>query len=302
MRIVITGATGAIGMSLIKKAINENDEVLVITRKESKRNNNIPNHPLVKIAYISLEELKNLELQNQVYDVFYHLAWDGTVGLERNNLYKQCDNIKYSLDAVNLAVKLGCEAFIGVGSQAEYGRVSEPLTENTSVNPENGYGIAKLCAGKMTEIQASSLGIRHVWVRVLSVYGPYDGSQSLVMSTINKAMLGDTILCTKGEQIWDYIYSDDASEALYLLGKCKNARGTYVLGSGEERPLSEYIKDIRNVVNPKAEISFGAIPYNESQVMYLKADIDKLKKDVGFKPKMDFCLGIEEIVKTRKMN
>ncbi len=298
MRMVITGATGAIGTSLIKKAINENDEVLVITRKESKRNIIIPNNPLVKIVYSSLDQLKNLEIK-ETCDVFYHLAWDGTVGSERNNLHKQCDNIKYSIDAVNLAYKLGCKAFVGVGSQAEYGRVQEPLSENTSANPENGYGIAKLCAGKMTEIQAKSLGVRHVWVRVLSVYGPYDGSQSLVSSTINKATLGETILCTKGEQIWDYLYSDDAAEALYLLGKCENARGTYVLGSGKSKLLSEYIRDIRDTVNPSVEINFGAVPYNENQVMYLKADINKLKNDVGFEPKIDFCLGIKKIIKSR---
>lgn len=298
MKIVITGATGAIGTSLIKKAINENDEVLVITRRESKRNINIPKHPLVKIVYSSLDQLKNIELK-ETYNVFYHLAWDGTVGTERNNLHKQCDNIKYAIDAVNLAYKLGCKAFVGVGSQAEYGRVNEPLSENTSVNPENGYGIAKLCAGKMTEIQAKSLGVRHVWVRVLSIYGVNDGSQSLVSSTINKAMQGETILCTKGEQVWDYLYSDDAAEALFLLGKCENARGTYVLGSGRSRLLKEYIKDIRDTINPNVEINFGAVPYNENQVMYLTANIDKLKNDVGFEPKMDFCLGIKEIIKSR---
>lgn len=296
MKIVITGATGTIGMALINKAINENVEVLVIARKDSKRNINLPKSPLVKVKYSTLDELSGFDLDTKDYDVFYHLAWDGTVGAERNDLVKQCANVKYAIDAVNLADRLGCKTFIGVGSQAEYGRVSRPLLEETNTNPENGYGIAKLCAGKMTEIQASKLGIRHIWVRVLSIYGPHDGSQSLVMSTINKAKINEPILCTKGEQIWDYLYSGDAADALYLLAKCKNARGVYVLGSGVARPLSDYITDIRDTVNPNAKIEFGAIPYSEKQVMFLVASVEKIKRDTGWEPKTDFCSGIKQIL------
>ena len=48
--------------------------------------------------------------------------------------------------------KLGCYKFIGAGSQAEYGRVEGKLTALTLTFPENGYGIAKLCAGQMSRI------------------------------------------------------------------------------------------------------------------------------------------------------
>ena len=297
MKTVITGATGAIGVALIKKLLEEKHEILVIARKDSDRNKNIPTSSLVKIIYASLNELKEIKTEEQdKYDTFYHLAWDGTVGADRNNLKKQCDNVKYAIDAVDLAAKLGCKTFIGIGSQAEYGRVNDSLDSETVTNPENGYGVAKLFAGKMTALQAERLEIRHVWVRVLSVYGPCDGKHSLVMSTIEKAKRGETILCTKGEQIWDYLYSSDAAEALYRLGLSSNAKGVYVLGSGKRRLLADYIKDIRDAINPSVKIDFGAVPYQKNQVMFLHANIKKLIEEINWTPKIGFMKGIQELL------
>lgn len=291
MKAVITGATGAIGVALINKLIQEGNEVLVITRKESKRNVNIPKNENVNIVFSALNELAGLEI-NGGYDVFYHLAWDGTVGADRNNAKKQCDNVRYTIDAVRLAHRLGCQTFIGVGSQAEYGRVCEPLNSKTATFPENGYGMAKLCAGQLSSLEAKSLGLRHIWVRVLSVYGPYDGMQSVVMSTINKVRNGEPIECTKGEQIWDFLYSEDAANALHLLGKSNLDKKIYVLGSGEGKPLSSYIEEICNMLNAKSKPVFGAIPYSPNQVMFLQADIRELQVDVGWKPTTSFKEGV----------
>lgn len=84
-----------------------------------------------------LSEISRLsQLINDKYDVFYHLAWAGTTGKARNDMYLQNENIKFTLDAVELASKLGCKVFIGAGSQAEYGRYEGRLTPDTPVFPE----------------------------------------------------------------------------------------------------------------------------------------------------------------------
>lgn len=294
---IITGATGAIGIALINELISKNIRVLVITRDNSPRNAHLPKSDLVQLRYSSLQELHAIQpYDGEKFDTFYHLAWDGTVGTDRNNLKKQCDNVKYAIDAVQLAARYGCRMFVGVGSQAEYGRFNGPLTPNTKTDPETGYGIAKLCAGHMTREQAAMLGLHHVWVRVLSVYGPYDGQQSLIMSTISKLQAGEPIKCTLGEQIWDYLYSGDAAEALYLLGSSDLNDKTYVLGSGIGRPLRTYIEEMRNIVNPEAIIEWGAIPYSEKQVMHLEANIDELKSDISWTPKIEFKDGIRYLL------
>lgn len=297
-RVVVSGATGAIGTALTKQLVDQGVEVLVLCRKDSKRIKNIIESPLVKMKYCALNELVDVtnDTGNE-YDVFYHFAWAGAAGPGRNDMYMQNNNVKYALDAVSVAKRFGCKKFIGAGSQAEYGRHEGLLKSETPTFPETGYGYAKLCAGQMTRDYAHQIGIEHIWVRILSVYGPNDGAQSMVMSTINKLKAGEIPQFTKGEQLWDYLYSGDAANAFCLLGDKGVDGKTYVLGSGKARPLSEYITIIRNEVNPNAKIELGAIPYGPKQVMYLQADIEELKKDTGFIPMMGFEDGIKNILK-----
>ena len=297
-RAIITGATGAIGTALINELIKNNVEVLVLCREGSARNNQIPKHNLVTIEHCSLNELKNLQnTTGKTYDVFYHFAWEGTTGAARNDMVLQNRNVGYAIEAVNTAKRFGCHTFIGAGSQAEYGRVDGVLKPDTPCFPENGYGMAKLCAGHMTRVEAEKLNLRHIWVRVLSVYGLNDGQQSMVMSTISKLKNGETPDFTLGEQKWDYLYNVDAARAFYLLGLKGIGGKIYVLGSGYARPLAEYISDIRDAVNPSAKINLGAIPYAQNQVMHLCADISELKNDIGWHPKYSFKDGIKELVK-----
>lgn len=296
-RAIITGATGAVGTALVKELITNNVETLVLCREGSKRNHQIPDHPLVTRKYCSLDQLASIENDTgKNYDVFYHFAWMGTTGAERNDMYLQNQNVQFALDAVGAAKRFGCHTFIGAGSQAEYGRVEGVLRTDTPAFPEMGYGIAKLCAGQMTREYAHQQGMHHIWVRILSIFGPNDGPQSMVMSTINKLQNGEVPQFTKGEQMWDYLYSEDAAQAFSLLGEKGHDGKVYVLGSGNAKPLAEYIMELRDVVNPNAEIALGAIPYSPKQVMHLEADIHDINNDTGWIPTTQYKTGIKKII------
>ena len=295
-RAIITGPTGSIGVALILKLLEEGYYVYAICRKDSKRITNIPAHEDVEIVPCDLSDIISAkDLIGDSCDVFYHLGWDGTTGSSRDDTYLQNLNVQYSMDAVKLAHETGCYTFIGVGSQAEYGRANVPLTPVSPTNPETGYGIAKLCAGQFTRLMCRKYGMKHIWARVFSVYGPYDSSNSMIISAISKMMHGEVVELTKGEQQWDYLYSSDAANALYLL-TTKGLNGkTYCIGSGHTSPLTHYVETMREIINPNAEIQYGAIPYSEKQIMYLCADIKDLVDDTGFIPRVTFRDGILEI-------
>ncbi len=300
-RAIITGATGAVGTALVRELIEQNIEVLVLCREGSSRNCLIPEHPLVERKFCRLQELETLENDTgKEYDVFYHFAWEGTTGADRENMYLQNQNVRYALAAVETAARFGCKRFVGAGSQAEYGRVEGLLRPDTPVFPEMGYGMAKLCAGLMTRSRAAQLNMEHIWVRILSVYGPNDGAGSMVMSTIAKLKANTPPALTKGEQLWDYLYSGDAAEALRLLGERGVNGKTYVLGSGKACPLKNYIECIRALVNPECSLNFGAVPYGEKQVMHLQADVSELTQDTGWRAKTDFSQGIARILHSQE--
>lgn len=300
-KIVITGPTGAIGLALIKKCIQECVFVYAICRPSSERIQYIPQSEYVSIIECDLENLEDLsQYINDKIDIFYHLGWKSTYGAARNDITSQWENIGYTLKAVEAAERLGCHTFIGAGSQAEYGRVEGKLSEHTAVNPENGYGMAKLCAGQMTRIRCEQLGIKHIWTRILSVYGPGDGMQTMIMSTLEKLIKKERPALTLGEQRWDYLYSEDCANALYLLGERGKSGKVYCIGSGNARPLKEYINEMKEIVWPDGILGFGDIPYGENQVMNLCADIEQLQRDTGFCPVYRFEDGIRETVEWLK--
>lgn len=294
-RAIISGATGAVGMALIDKLIRERTEVLVLCRRGSSRTGQLPEHPLLHRLEADLSEYSGMEnTTGKKWDVFYHLAWAGTVGDKRNDPMLQLQNAAYTLDAVRLASRFGCKTFLGAGSQAEYGRYEGCLNAQVPAFPETGYGIAKLAAGQMSRLLCGQLGMKHIWVRILSVYGPYDGMQSMVMSAISRFLKGESPSFTEGRQQWDYLYSKDAARALYLLGDRGRDGKVYCLGSGQALPLKDYILQIRDAIWQAREVQpgFGEIPYGPGQVMYLCADLGELYEDTGFMPEISFAEGI----------
>jgi len=293
--IVLTGATGMIGCAIARLALEQGMEVLCVVRKDTRRADNLPKSDKLKIIHADLSEYATLEITGD-YDIFYHLAWEETVGVFRDSADAQVKNIQYSLDAVHLAKHLGCKKFIGVGSQAEYGTVTEPLKPETPAIPESSYGITKYTAGKLSRQLCKQLELEFNWVRVLSVYGPMDGAHTLIMYAIRELRAGRSPEFTKCEQVWDYLYCDDAARALLAIG-AKGADGkTYPLGSGQRRRLSEYLEALRNVVNPAGVLQFGKKEYYPHQPMYLCADISELTEDTGWRPEVSFEEGVRRVM------
>lgn len=300
---VVTGATGMLGLALMRKLTAEGWHIYAVVRPDSLRESNIPQIDNITIIKCSLDNFCSLgNMISEQCDAFYHFAWDGTYGESRDDMTVQTLNIQGAVDAAKAAVQLGCKVFIGAGSQAEYGRANKPLSPNTAVHPETGYGAAKLCAGQMTRIICAKNHMKHIWCRIFSTYGPYDGSHTLVMSMIYKLLSGQEPACTKGEQIWDYLYCDDAALAFYLAAEKGHDGSVYCIGSGSPVALKDHIASIRDAVDPNIEIGFGKIPYYSKQVMYLCADITSLKKDTGFEPQTSFAEGIQKTIMWAREN
>jgi nucleoside-diphosphate-sugar epimerase len=295
--IVITGATGMIGSAIARCAFEQDIDVLCIIRKGTSRFDNLPKSERLKIVYAGISEYADLDVSGS-YDVFYHLAWEKTSGPSRDDVDTQAANIRYTLDAVRLAKRLGCKKFIGAGSQAEYGIVTEPLKPETPVNPQSGYGIAKYTAGKLSRLLCVQFGLQFNWVRILSVYGPLDGAHTLIMYTINELQAGRSPEFTKCEQVWDYLYCDDAAKAFLAIGENGVDGKSYPLGSGNKKKLSEYLEVIKNIVYPDAMLQFGKKEYYPHQPMYLCADISELTHDTGWKPEVPFEEGVKVINST----
>lgn len=293
-KIIVTGATGCVGSAVVRRALAKGMDVICMVHVGSKRLSNLPSNERVKIVEGNLSDYKTLQLDGE-YDAFIHLSWEKTFGVSRDDAEVQARNIQYTLDACHLAKRCGCKVFVGAGSQAEYGVQSVDLTPSLSCNPESGYGIAKYAAGKLSAMLCKSLGMRQNWVRILSVYGPNDGENTLISYVIRELKAGRSPELTKCEQTWDYLYADDAGDAILAVAEKGIDGKAYPLGSGKGRKLSEYIEDIHKAINPDVEVKYGAKDYYPHQPMHLVADISAIMNDTGWSPSLNFDEGIKWI-------
>lgn len=299
-RAIVTGATGVLGAALVEELTANKIETVIIGHRNSIRNRSVCHSKyaeLLECDLCDIDRLPGMLEKKEGFDVFYHLGWTGTA--DRNNVQEQEKNISYTLTALQAAKELGCRRFIGAGSQAEYGRYQGVISPDTPAYPETAYGMAKLCAGQMSKLLASQIGIEYVWTRTLSVYGPNDSMNTLVPTVIRKLLAGEKPACTPGEQIWDYLYASDAGRAMYLLGEASGQivdGRIYVIGSGKGRPLLEYMYLIRDAIDHRLPLGIGEIAYSEKQIMYLQGDISDLVRDTGFCPQVSFDEGIRKTI------
>ncbi|MCD2492280.1 NAD(P)-dependent oxidoreductase [Lacrimispora sp. NSJ-141] len=298
-RVVITGCTGMIGNAVLQECLYNQVEVLAIVRPDSRYMERIPKSPFITICECGLENLDTYDftVYGSYWDVFYHFAWTNTSPCSRNNPETQYVNIRYTLNAVKVSKILGCKKFVGAGSQAEYGCQNvNRLMPETPVNPLTAYGVSKYAAGKLAGLWCSKHEMDCLWCRIFSVYGIYDNESTMISTTINKMLNGERALFTSGTQMWDYLYSEDAGRAFYLIGQRAIGNKVYCVGNGEARPLRDYIEIIRNLINPALEIGIGEIAY-EGEPVSLCAGIESLKEDTGFMPSISFEEGIDKCLK-----
>lgn len=296
-KVLITGATGGVGRGIIDALHKEHIFVTVIVRPDSKRGEDLIESELLSKVSCDLSDLSSLENKlSHDYDAFFHLGWTGTYGEDRKNEEMQNKNIEITLSALRLAKSLGCTVFVGAGSQAEFGFQTEKLSPDLLCHPETAYGKAKLEAMEESKKLSKELNIRHIWCRILSAFGPGDAPYTMVMGTLLSFLKKEERKFTKGEQIWDYIYTKDLGRAFLMAAEKGKDQSIYVMGSGIGMPLKNYIEIMRDVCDPERKLVFGEIPYFENQVMFLQADISNLTLDTGFTPSYTFKEGIEETV------
>lgn len=298
---VVNGALGSVGLALVEKLLSKGIETYAVVYPGEPRISILPK--AARIVSCDMREIAKLkEKIESPVDAFFHLAWMGTIGTGRDDMLLQTENIRCAVEAAKVAAELKCQVYVGVGSQAEHGRVEGLVKPETPCFPTTGYGMAKLCAGQMTRVVCKQLGIRHVWARILSVYGPNDGPLSVTSVIMDKLMAGEKPSLTAGEQLWDYLYADDAAEGLYCMALSGRDGAVYPLGSGQVRTLQAYFEMIRDAVDPALSLGLGEVSYAPNQVMHLQADLTTLTADTGFSPKVSFEDGIKETVRVRKAN
>lgn len=298
MKIAISGANSFIGKRIIQEALIRDWSIVAIVRDKSNNPLDIDSLPSVKVIKSEMSDYKHLGEKVGLVDCYIHLAWNGTRGTTRDDEELQSKNYYCGINAIESMIDAGCKRVLTAGSQAEYGLFDGVINEETPCNPNTEYGKYKYRLFEDAFSLCVSNEVDFKEPRFFSLYGPYDNPNTMIMSTLSCMLLNKPCKLTKCTQMWDFLYIDDAIEGILGLceKKCKN--GVYNFGSGDCRPLKEFINEMKRITCSKSELVFGAIPYTTAGIINIQPDISKLCREINWEPKTSFERGISHIIES----
>jgi len=294
---IVTGATGLIGTALLRELVANNYHVFALVRSPG---TGVP-LDLANVTEIvcDLAELSTLPLthpelaQLDPSPLFFHLGWAGVWGPERTAVTLQLDNIKWTVDAIDVAAQLNCARFVGIGSIWEFG-VAETLAQSGErPGPNDIYGAVKLTSRMLGKMAAHNAGIAALWALPVGVYGPGDTSPGVVNYAIQSCINDTPAQFSAGTQNFDVLYLTDVARAIRLVGERGKPFHEYVLGSGQAGPLRDFLTGIRAALNPGLPIEFGVEPFKGVNIPLEAYDISSLTSDTGFVPEVSFPDGVK---------
>lgn len=314
MRVIVTGATSFIGSHAVQALVSQGFEVCALIRSNSAGKKNLEQmiikKELLEIIECELSGLKELAVNAEKLskigqkwshdlgraDYWLHLGWDGSGSDNRKLADIQSMNAVYALDALETAAAAHCKRFLFCGSQAEYGVRNTTMRETDELHPLSEYGKAKAKVGREAVMRAEALGITYIHTRVFSVYGPGDHPWSLVESCMRTFKEGGIMELGACTQLWNYLYIDDAVNAIVKLLTGDAPAGVYNVAGEDTRPLREYIETIRALCGGQGTCQYGKRPPNAEGVTSLDPDITKLKEITGFHQMISFEEGIKKML------
>ncbi len=298
MKALVTGSTGFLGSYVTEQLVSRGAEVAVLLRKTSDtwRIDNLLSQ--LRVIEGDLQDIgaASAPIESFSPDVIIHLAWHGVANDLRDDPVQVDANLLSSLALLRLGLKVQCGTWVGVGSQAEYGPQNRILDEDAVTNPTTTYGAVKLSVGVLTRQLAAGTGMRFAWLRLFSSYGPKDNSGWAIPYLIKSLHSGHKPSLTACQQKWDYLFIEDAANAVCDVAAAPNAQGVFNLGSGQAHRLRDIFELIRDYVDPGQSLGFGEVPYRPDQVMHLQADISRLHRATGWMPRVSIEEGLRRTV------
>ena len=291
-RVIVTGANGFVGSAVIRELIKNDVEVLALCHKipEKKIISDLITYKEFELSKI--EELKDIVI-NDYYDTFYHFAWAGSAGSDRSNTKLQLQNVQWTIDALNFAKSIGCKRFVCAGSIIEYETMRACYTDGNKPGLGYIYGSAKMAAHTMAMSIASNIGIDLIWAEITNAYGAGEISSRLINTTIKKIINKESPQFTSGTQNYDFVYIDDVARAFYLIGKNGKPFHSYLIGSGNAKPLKEFLLEMKESIAKDVDFIFGDVPFTGVNLDLSVFDTKKTELDTGFKAEISFAEGVK---------
>mgnify|MGYP000244082618 CR=1 FL=1 len=294
-KIIIFGGCGFIGKNLSKHLKNFY-EVIVIDKYIDElflKENKIKFYQYDFEDIDKLREIINLEKPEYIINLISYVTSIRELGLFPKMLNTNLDILLKIYEATKELENL--KLVMQFGSGEEYGNIQAPFNEKMKEEPVSPYAIAKLTTTNTALMLNKNYNYPICVIRPSNLFGKYQSKDKFIPYIVEKLKNNQEILTTFGEQKRDFIYIDDFIQIIKeLLEKSNLVKGKVInVGSGISIALKEIILNLKEKLNSKSEIRFGAIPYRENEMMDFCLDISKLENILSRKLKLEW---LEKII------
>ncbi len=297
-RVFVTGASGFVGASIIRKLLEKKYEVHILSRTKKLSWRFAHLSDFINVHKGDLKDSASLRkiLTKASPDYIIHLAVYGAYHYQ-TELEKIIQvNIEGTKNLLEASRDVPYKCFINTGSSSEYGYKDTPMKESDACDPVSYYAVAKLASTHLCKVFAEINNKPIVTLRLFSVFGHYEEPTRFIPTIMKSLIQKQRIKLTAGKQRHDFIYVDDVSDAyIKALSKGKKIQGEiFNIGTGREYTNDEIVQRLFTITHDKTKIEKGAYPKRAWDTPHWRADLAHTKKVLGWKPKHTLDQGLLE--------
>lgn len=292
---LVTGGGGFIGSHLVDRLLAEGRAVRVLDSFVVGRRANLKQHsgnPRLEIVEADVADRDAVDAASKGAERVFHLAARADIvpSIQDPEAYFRA-NVDGTFRVIEAARKRGARRLIYVASSSCYGIPSSyPTPETAPADPRYPYALTKYLGEQLVMHWAQVYRLPAVSVRFFNVYGPRartSGTYGAVFGVFLAQLLAGEPLTIVGDgkQTRDFTFVGDAVDALITVAASDRIGEIYNVGSG--RPVS--VNELVRLLGSPPSVQ---IPKRPGEPDCTWADISKIRRELGWEPKVSFADGV----------
>ncbi len=308
MNILITGCAGFIGYSLATKLLKKNNYFIYgidnlnkfysvkLKKKRLSLLARKKNFKFFKVDISNKKKIENIFNQNK-FDIIFNFAAQAGVRYVLSNPEKFIkSNILGFHNLLDVSKKHKIKTFFYASSSSVYGdKNNYPVSEQSTLNPKNIYGISKKFNEEYINLNFNQK-TKYIGLRFFTVYGEWGRPDMLIFKFLKCANQNKTFfLNNKGNHWRDFTYIDDVTKICEKL-ITKKFKKNKIFNICSNKPI--HIASIIEYLSKKANYSkIVNIGNNNFEVLKTHGKNLEIKKFTNFKKFQNFFSKIDKVIK-----
>jgi len=304
MKYVVTGGAGFIGSHITKKLIERGDIVTVVDNMNTGKEKNLESvRDKINFVKGDILDMDLLDGITKDADGVFHQAALASVqdSFDEPDKYHNV-NVNGTENILKLSKKHGFKVVYASSSSVYGNPIRIPIKESDDKNPINPYAETKLKKEELA-IKYSKMGVNVIGLRYFNVFGKgqskeYAGVLKLFLERIRDKL--PPKINGDGTQFRDFVHVSDVVNANLMSMDGDITHEFFNVGTNTTITIIDLAKTIIEYSGLNIEPIFG--PALDGDVHQTKANIDLIKKKIGWEPSIMLVDWIKDIISSKKFN